>query len=50
MMTCSLVKHEGKYSIISNTSTPNHHAHRISNMSVSLLNLHTKAILPPVGK
>ena len=35
---------------IPTTSTPNHHAQRISATSVSLLNLHTTMKIPPVGK
>ena len=50
MMTYSLVKHKGKNCIITTTSTPNHYVQRIATMSVSLLNLHTNVILPPVGK
>ena len=36
--------------VIPATSTPNHHAQRISSMSVSLLNLNATENLPPVGK
>ena len=35
---------------IPTTSTPTHHAQRISDTSVSSLNLHTTTILPPLGK
>ena len=35
---------------IPTTSTPNHHVQRITNTSVSISNLHTPTILPPIGK
>ena len=35
---------------IKNNSTPNHNTQRFSTTSVSMLNLHTTMILPPVGK
>ena len=44
------MKNTKKNYSIPTTSTNNHHAHRISDTSVSLLNLHTTKKLTPVGK
>ena len=50
MKTYSCVEYKEKFNRIPTTSTSNHHAQRISSMSVSLLNLHTTKQLSPVGK
>ena len=49
-MTYSPVRLREKNYSIPITSNPNHHAQRICDTSVSLLNLNTRTNLPPVGK
>ena len=50
MTKYSLVRQKGKMYIITTISTPNHHTQSIATTSLSILNLITPVILPPVGK